>query len=91
MLKHTADPPRVGGGLPESVADEPRPVGEAEVTTKVNTPNSSPPSVVGLRRPPALSTEPTRTQPKRNAPRPRRFLMTVRNDGISGPGEGRLQ
>jgi hypothetical protein len=85
------DPPRVGGGQSEQRSDEPEQENGSGVTTKVDIPNSPPPSGVNSDSPPERRPEPTRVQPKRNAPRPRRFLMSVRNSVSSGSGEGRLQ
>ena len=84
-------PPRVGGGPSEPSREDAGLESGSGVTTKADTPNSLPPSGVDSDRPPVQGVEPTRVQPKRNAPRPRRFLMTVRNSGFSGSGEGLLQ
>ena len=87
----TMTPPRVGGGPSEPTRDNTRLESESGVTTKADTPNSLSPSGVDSDRSPVKGVEPTRVQPKRNAPRPRRFLMTVRHNGFSGSGEGLLQ
>ena len=71
-------PPRVGGGPSEPARDDPGLESGAGVTTRVDTPNSPPPSGVNSDRSPGQGVEPTRVQPKRNAPRPRRFLMTAK-------------
>jgi len=84
-------PPEVGGGQLGPAGSDPGPESGSGVTTKVNNPNSSPPLGVDSVRFPKKEGRPTRVQPKRNAPRPRRFLMTVRNSGVNGSDEGRLQ
>ena len=75
-------------GVPTNRVNE-REQGDEGVTTRADAPDGPPPSVVVSARPPATDAVPVRKQPKRQAGRPKRYLLGFVTDGLSGPDVAR--
>jgi transposase InsO family protein len=87
VIAAPATPSRVGGGLTDRVGDGEQ--GDEGVTTRADTPNGPPPSVVVPTRLPATDAVPVRVQPKRQAGMPKRYLLGFFADDLSGPDVAR--
>ena len=73
----TTDPSQVGGGPSDPESLNPNGAGGARSRVRLDNPNSPSPSTPVTARQPAHDNVPIRVQPRRNAPKPRRFLQSL--------------
>ena len=73
----TTDPSQVGGGPSDPESLNPNGASGARSRVRLDNPNSPSPSTPVTARQPAHDNVPIRVQPRRNAPKPRRFLQSL--------------